>query len=119
MQLLLHRTDMFKHRQDFLQYAVPPVMLHHLGKIPDPDTRRLLNAALRGRLLPRYELHQSGLAGPVLTHKANLVLLADMEIDAIQQHIAAIGHGYVTDGYHGTKGWRIQTDHTEEWPGQT
>ena len=110
---------MLKHGEDLLQHAVSPVMLHHLGKVPDLDARRLFDTALRGRLLPRYEFHQGGLAGAVLTYQANLVLLTDMEVDAIQQHIAAIGHGYVTDGYHGTKGWRIQTGHTAEWPEQT
>ena len=92
--------NVVKDRQNFLDYSMPPMMLHHLRQVPDPHTGRLFHTARRGRLLPRDELHQSRLPGSILAHKSYLILLTDMEIYAVQQHIAAESHGNITDRNH-------------------
>ena len=66
------------------------MVLHDLRKIPDPDVIRHVNGA-RGRILEATDkLHQSRLTGPVFPNETDLVIVADVEINAIQQSKSAV-----------------------------
>ena len=104
MDFVLHRMDMVKYREHLLHHRMTFMMLHHLGKIANLDTGGLFYTALGRRLLPRYEFHKGRLAGAVFSHQAYLILLADMEIDSVQQDKTAIGYCNITDGDHSSAG---------------
>ena len=75
-------------------------MLHDLGQIANPDTGGLFDTAGRRRLLSGDEFHEGGLPRTVLPYQADLVALADVEIDTVQKIPTAKGNRYVVDRNH-------------------
>ena len=63
-------------------------MLHHLRQVTHIETLRHLHLTLRGMLLPHYQLQKSRLARTVSSGETDAVLLADMQINVIQQRSA-------------------------------
>ena len=75
-------------------------MLHDLRKITYLHIIRNSNLSVCRTLKATYEFQNRRLSCSVLSYKADLVILADMKIDVIQQDKAAIGHCKTVYRYH-------------------
>ena len=76
------------------------VMLHDLREIADRQVLRLVHAAGGRALQVRDQLEDGGLPRPVLAHEADLVGLADVEVDLVQQDETSIGDSHILDRNH-------------------
>ncbi len=96
----LHVVEVVEDGEYLFHDGVAAVVLHDLGQIADAHARGLFDAAGGGLLLPGDEFHEGTLAGAVLSDEAYLVSVGDVEVNAVQQVIAAEGYRYVIDRYH-------------------
>ena len=86
--------------QCLLQYGPSPVVLHNLRKIAHAYVGGHIYLARRRRLKTAYHLHNSGLAGTILTDKSNFIRFADMEVYPVQQDESSIGDCYIIKRNH-------------------
>ena len=66
------------------------MMLHNLRKVTDLHSVRHGNLAICGTLQSANELKNGGLSSTILTHKSDLITLADMKVYIIQKSEAAV-----------------------------
>ena len=76
------------------------MVVHYLEKVTYAKVIRFVNRSGSRTLKPADELHYGRLAGTVLPDEPDLVVLADMEINAVQQGEPTVGNCQTVDGYH-------------------
>ena len=100
VQALLHIIDMCKNLTNLLNNRVSIRKNHLLRQITDCNFIRYRHTAGCGLLESGNNFQHRGFAGPVLSHKSNLVLGIDYVIDIIEQHLTAEFDAKIVNGNH-------------------
>ena len=65
---------------------------HDLRQVADSYVARLVNRTRCWKIFAYYKLHYGRLSRPVLTNEAYFVIVADVEIDIVQQGEIPVGY---------------------------
>ena len=90
LEFVLQGEHISKRSHGLINDAATAMMLHNLRQIPYLHSSRHSHLTTCGTLQAAYQLKNGRLSSTILTDKADLITLADVEIDLIQQCEAAV-----------------------------